>query len=64
MRVDARRRLASAPSTRACNSRRVRSSSMPGSAGVSVATTVPAATVSPSRSVMRDSCPVSGAETT
>ena len=52
-----------AASTRACCSRRLRSSKSAGSAGVSRASTSPACTASPSRNAMRSSRPASGAET-
>ena len=51
MRASTRLTCASAISTRTCCSRSVRSSTIGASTGVSIATTAPAATVSPSRSV-------------
>ncbi len=64
MRVAARSRLACVASMRAPSSRVVRSSSSGASTGVRLATTMSALTASPSRSVMRDRRPASGAETT
>jgi hypothetical protein len=64
MRAVARCTCASVTSTRERCSRSVRSSSIGDSTGARLATTVSASTTSPSRRLMRESSPASGAETT